>query len=79
MNRDQQSYKGKHGGLKDGTTGKTKLRELTGWDSKPTKGYPQADFRFPDPIPLVLARAIAVCLQAGLYPFDYIAMAQLVI
>jgi hypothetical protein len=56
----------------------TKLGELTGWDDKPTKGYPQTNFRFPEQSPLVLARAIAVCLQAGVHPFDHPAMAQLV-
>ena len=35
------------------------------------------NYRFPDQSPLVLIRALAVCLQAGCHPLEHPNMAQL--
>jgi hypothetical protein len=77
ITRGQQSYGGKSEGSQYGNTGKTELSELTGWNDKPSKGYPKMNYRFPDQSPLVLARALAICLQAGGHPLEHPNIAQL--
>ncbi len=77
VTRGQQSYGGKSEGSQYGNTGKTELSDLTGWNDKPSKGYPKTNYRFPDQSPLVLARALAICLQAGGHPLEHPNIAQL--
>jgi hypothetical protein len=78
INHCQQLYGGKAEGSQYGKNDKTELSELTGWPDKPCKGYPNVERPLPDQTPVVLIRALAMCLQNGGHPLEHPMFAGLV-
>jgi hypothetical protein len=55
------------------------LKRVAGWPDRLSIGYPAMSqpLAFPDQVPLLSARMLAVCVQAGGHPLAYPNLAQL--